>query len=228
MKKIVSLALVLLLCLGMTLTATATTGFIPSVSYDPSAFLISAEMDGKNVTDCIVITTVEEAIAKSTDITQEERDALLERYEAIKNGEKLPVDCEYVIIQLLDVNFKYMNCRIPEEHGDKPAWLAVPGNTITLKFNLGVSADAEVDVLKYCDDAWEHVHSVTNNGDGTVTVVYEHFCPNAFIIKNCSGDVPQTGDSNGAQLMLWGGVFGACVLGLIVVVIVFSRKRKHA
>ena len=41
----------------------------------------------------------------------------------------------------------------------------------------------EVAVFSYVDGEWIEAVSVTNNGDGTVTVVFEDICPVAFAVK---------------------------------------------
>lgn len=236
MKKIVSLALVLLLCLGMTLTASATT-FVPSIEFKDNPMLVRAIMNGEDVTECIVITTIQEALDKTTDITQEESDLLLKKYEDIKNGEVLPIDGEYVVFHLVDINFRYNDCRQQDSHGEKDVELAKPETTITLTLDLGIDAYTDIEIVKFYEGAWEHVTEIVNNGDGTITATFEHFCPNAFVVKTsqnssvadgATGGTPETGDDNGAQLVLWGGVFGACVIGLIAVVVVYSKKRRHA
>ena len=126
---------------------------------------------------------------------------------------------DMVIRDLFDLSF------LCEEHPE----MLENGNTLKITFDLGVSAGDTVIAMVYVDGQWIPVELI-NNGDGTVTVVYEdHFCPNAFAVKQGVGTgAPQTGDDNGSQLVVWGSVFGACVLGLIAVVIVFARKRKHA
>lgn len=231
MRKVASLALALLICFSMTLTVAAAEGeFVPSITYKESPFVVEASLNDEDVTDCIVVTSIAEAKEKTTDITQEERDLLLKVYDELVNGATLPIDEDYVIRHLVDVNFKYDNCRTLESHNAKDVELDKPGTTIEVTFDLDVDKYVDVVVLSYIDGVWEPVVSVTNNGDGTVTCVFERFCPVVFAVKQTQNttETPKTGDSASQDLLLWGGLFAIAVVGLIASVAVYSRKRKHA
>jgi len=231
MKRIVSFVIVLLMCVSMALSVSAVEGdFVPSITYKDSPFVVKVVLNGEDVTDCIVVTSINDAKNKTTDITQEERDLLLKVYGELSNGGTLPIDEDYVIRHLVDVSFKYEGCRSEESHKEKIAELDKSGVTIEITFDLGVDKYMDVNVLAYNDGVWSPITSVTNNGDGTVTCVFEHFCPVAFAVGQSQNttNTPQTGDAAGQELMLWGGLFGAAVVGLIAAVAVYARKRKHA
>ena len=107
MKKIIALILALVLILAVAAPAFAASTFVPSISYKDGPEIEDAEMNGENVGDCIVITSIQQAKDKSTDIYQEDRDLLLEVYEKLNSGEmKLPIEEDHVIRELLDVSFK--------------------------------------------------------------------------------------------------------------------------
>lgn len=197
--------------------------FVPSIPYKDGPDIEEGEMDGEDVGDCLVITTITEAKEKTTDITQEARDLLLEVYEEIKNGDmELPLDEDYVVRELVDVSWKETTCVEPE-HGHKE-WLEEEDTTLTVTFDLGVGPEEEVIVLVYINGEWVEAVSVINNGDGTVTVVFEDICPVAFCVEKRYAP-PQTGDETGNKLYFFAALMGAAILGLIGL-LVWRKKQK--
>lgn len=197
--------------------------FVPSISYKDGPDIEEGEMNGEDVGDCLVITTITEAKEKTTDIYQEDRDLLLEVYEELDNGEmELPLDEDYVVRELVDVSWKKGTCVEPE-HGHKE-WLQEEDTTLTVTFDLGVGPQEEVIVLVYIDGEWVEAVSVINNGDGTVTVVFEDICPVAFCVEKRYAP-PQTGDETGNQLYFFAALMGAAILGLVGLVI-WRKKQK--
>lgn len=240
MKKLVCLFLVLAVCAGFAMPVMADT-FVPSVTYKPTPDVEDATLEGEDVTDCLIITSVEEAEEKSTDITQDDRDLLLSVYEQLSDGTMtLDLDSDYVIRELVDVSFKYDNCRTQESHGNKPEILEQEGVTLEVDFDLGVGSNTEVIVMAYVEGQeqnaksepvevarhWESVKSVVNNGDGTVTVVFEDICPVVFVVKQSALTPPaQTGDAFGRYLPLWIILLILSAVALVAVVIRGSRKK---
>ena len=136
-----------------------------------------------SIDDCIVVTNVMEAEEKTTDISQEARDLLLDIYDQMVDGTmSLPIDGDFSVRDLVDVSFKYEGCELLEDHGQKAKVLALPGVTLSVDFDLGVAADEELVVMTYINGEWVEIESVTNNGDGTVTCVFEDICPVAFAV----------------------------------------------
>lgn len=138
-----------------------------------------------SIDDCIVVTSVNEAEEKTTDISQEARDLLIQIYDGMVNGtETLPIEGDFSVRDLVDVSFKYEGCELQEEHGNKAKILALPGVTLSIDFNLGVAADEELAAMTYDKETktWTEIVSITNNGDGTVTCVFEDICPVAFAV----------------------------------------------
>jgi cytochrome c-type biogenesis protein CcmH/NrfF len=226
MKKIIALILALVLILAVAAPAFAAGTFVPSISYKDGPEIEDAEMNGENVGDCIVITSIQQAKDKSTDIYQEDRDLLLEVYEKLNSGEmKLPIEEDHVIRELLDVSFKVNPCVENDEHIHREELLK-SGVTMVITFDLGVAKDANVIVMSYYEGAWERIASVTNNGDGTVTCVFEHFCPVAFAVEEEKVDGPaQTGDILGQNLMLW---IVLMVVSMAAIVALNGYRRKQA
>ena len=195
MKKKFVVALALALCVAIALPVAAlASNFVPSITYKGGPEVDDVQMidsngvviEGmENAGGCVIVTTVEQAREQETDISQEDRDLLISVYEQLDSGEmKLPIEEEHVIRDLVDISFKYNECRLlPETHGDKPAGLREPGVTLTMKFDMDIEADAKLIVMTYIDGQWAPIESVENNGDGTVTCVFEDICPVAFVVK---------------------------------------------
>lgn len=213
----------------------ASANFVPSITYKDGIPVIdiesNIEIDGGNswgsgIDECVVVTSIAEAIEKSTDISQDDRDLLLKVYEALAKGEmELPLEGDYVIRDLVDISFEYEDCRCIEEHGHKDKCLAEDGVTLTITFDMDVSSLADVVVMAYVNGEWTKIKSVTNNGDGTVTCIFEDICPVAFVVnENTSVDAPQTGDTMMSP-WVWLSVMAICLIGIVVLL---SVKRKKA
>lgn len=159
------------------------TQFAPSVTYKGGPEIITAELEGQNVLSCIVVTSIEQAKKKTTDIHQDERDELVEVYEKLLSGEMLlPIEGKHVIRELVDISFKYNACRAVEAHGHKDQVLKEEDVTLTMSLNLGVADDAKVLVMTLIDGVWSEIESVENKGNGIVTCVFEDLCPVAFAV----------------------------------------------
>ena len=87
-------------------------------------------------------------------------------------------------------------------------------------------------VYSYNDGEWNELVSVTNNGDGTLTVVMDHFCPTVFCVStdevtnNPQAMPPKTGDAVGQNLTLYIVVMVAS-LAAIVAIVVIRRKASR-
>ena len=227
MKKIVALILALVLCLAVAAPAFAAGTFVPSVSYKDTPAVEDAELSGEHVDDCLVISSVTDAKDKTTDIYQEARDLLQEVYEKLHSGEmKLPLEGDYVIRDLVDVSFKVSPCVENEEH-DHEDELNKEHTAITVTFDLGIAKDEKIIVMSYNDGVWNNIASVTNNGDGTVTCVFEHFCPVVFCVEaGAEVDGPaQTGDAEGQEIFQWIVIMIASVISMVALTV---HRRKRA
>ncbi len=198
--------------------------FVPSISYKDGPDIEEAEQDDEDVGDCLIVTSIKEAIEKTTDITQEERDLLLEVYDKLLDGSmKLPLEDEYVIRELVDVSYRKTTCR-DKDHGHKE-WLEQDNTTVTVTFDLGINRDVDVDVLTYIDGKWTPIKEVTNNGDGTITCVFDDICPVAFCLSpKDQNDTPppKTGD----QVGTWVAVM-AVSLAVLAALVLLRRKGKR-
>jgi LPXTG-motif cell wall-anchored protein len=223
MKKLIVFAMVLMLCATMVLPVCAQEQeFVPSITYKDGLVVTEATMNGEDVSACIEVTSIKEAKEKTTDITQEARDELLEVYEKLSNGTlKLPLEGDYVVLELVDISFAQKACVETTDH-EHAAWLAKENNTVTI--DLGhMGKNFELKVFCYNDGQWVEIENVVNNGDGTFTCEFEHFCPVAFCVE---GDAleqgPVTGDNS--NLILWLGIMLAAAAGLVTVLAVNRRR----
>lgn len=225
MKKLICLLAVLALCLSMGIPAfAAKNDFVPSIGYKDGPGIKDAEMGDEDVDDCIIVTTIKEAEDKSTDISQEDRDLLLEVYEELTEGDMtLPVEGKHEIRDLVDVSFEYEDCRQQEDHGDKPGQLKEEGVTVTITFEMGIDPDEVIEVYVYIDGQWVAVKNVTNNGDGTLTVEFEDICPVAFVTK--LPDSAPTGDSARGPLGLFIGLMVLSAAAIVVLICLKGKKK---
>ena len=140
------------------------------------------------------------------------------------DGETDPYDAEekknYVVLQLVDISFQQLACK-ECGHLHEEA-LELEGVEISAKVELGVSPDAEVKAVCFKNDKWNPVKSVVNNGDGTVTCVFEHFCPVAFCVEAAVEEQPPVEADNAN---LWWVVLVVCVAFFLFLI---ARRRKES
>lgn len=234
MKKIICLILSLVLCLSLAAPVLAEEEFVPSVTYKGHPSIVPVEdeqgrkaigtVNGEDgeimdyIYDCLLVTSVADAQA-STEIPAAAKETLLSVYAKLSDGSMvLPygddVDADAMVIKdLFDISW------LCEEH---PTMVAPAGVTVKLTFDLDVSAHADVVVMSYKNNTWSEIVSVTNNGDGTVTCVFEDFCPVAIAIPDEEYTPPaQTGDPS--NVILWVALM-AVSAGALVTVVVLKRK----
>ncbi len=228
MRRILSMVCAVLLCMTLACPVLAAAGdFAPSISYKDGPAIEGAEMNGMDVSDSMAVSSIKNIMDQSTNISQEDRELLLEVYEKISNGTmKVPMKSGYEIRELVDVSFTQGG-----NAADYKDWLNEEGNTITMKFALGVKRGTRVQVFSYADGAWIEAEDVKNNGDTTVTVVFEHLCPVVFCVEKDSPSFwegpPRTGDMMGQQLTVWIALMAVSVAALIAVVVIYRRKSSR-
>ena len=227
MKRVVSLITVFLLCVALAVPAFAAEEFVPSITYkegpQTSRGSLVDENGAQDVEECIVVTTIEQAIEKLTDVTQEERDQLLEIYEDLENGDMtLPGDDDYVVWELFLLGFEDEDCRQDEEHGQKGDRLKKKGVTLDVDFDVDVEPGETVIVMVYVDGEWIPVET-KNNGDGTITCVFEDIGPVVFCREKGKTEPPKTGDDLGKTLILWIVLMVASAAAIVVLSV---NRRK--
>ena len=197
-KRLMALACVAVLTLGMSMTALATN---PSVQAGIVTGVESVK-DNAGTSAKVVV----EAIHDEHD---EEKDYISTEANVKKELENLKVEVKAgEKVQVLDV-------KNVEIEGD--ASLVKFPLTITFKVN-GIKAGDKVILLHYVSDAkgWEKLDTIT--GNGTVTATFNSLSPVAFI-KLADAKAPSTGEP--VSLMLAGAVVALGTVGTVV-----SKKRK--
>ncbi len=243
MKRIVFIIVAAVMCMAMACPAFAAEGeFVPSISYKGSPDIVTVkDSDGNDASGiikdkegnvvnyiygpCLVITPVSGANT-STLIPSDSKEVLLDVYEALSTGmmvlpyEKYNTELnpnEMVIRDLFDASWL---C------GDHPVMVVPDGVTVTITFNLGVDANETVYCMTYTNNEWAPIVSVTNNGDGTVTCVFEHFCPIAFAVRSKTPP-SQTGDPIGQTMYIWVAVMVASAAAVVVLLVAGHRKNNR-
>ncbi len=239
MRKLICLVAALVLCLAMMAPAFATENeFVPSIEYKDGVEIVEAIMDGEEVDPCLIISTIKQAAEKTTDINQHDRDLLQTIYDMLLSGEMtLPLENQYVIRDLLDVSFRYNDCRQNPEHGNKPEILKQEGITLTITFKMDIDADEDIKVLTFIEGEgaarsgkqkvngqWVPAKNVKNNGDGTLTVEFEDICPVVFAVEKNDSNA-STGDAVGANMAFLAVAMVACATGIVVLVSMKTRKK---
>ena len=245
MRKVICLAIALLLCVSMTLPAfAAEDSFVPSITYKPNPEIVPVEgEDGEeyigvirdkdgNVLDyvghgCLRITPIAHVWDEEIEVPQVIEELLLYVYEKLNDGSmKIPYDkheagldaANMVIRDLFDARW------VCEEHR---AMIEKEGVVFELTFDLGVVADAQIFVMTY-DEAtkeWEPIVKTVNNGDGTVTCTFEHLCAIEFSMPVNAVTVPAD-DAQQANVLPW--IIVLLMSAVAVVGVVVSKKKKAA
>ena len=200
-----------------------------------AGFLVDHQDELLSVTyqDCIIVTPIED-VSDSFYMTSEDKLAMKEFDEGIKNGEiilseKSPelnnlvkekfgseaTADELSLLELIDVK---VICHELSEH------LPPENTTVTLTFDVKAAADQEVFVVTYKHGEVVLADNVINNGDGTVTATFENFCPVAFFVKDAATEVV----GGEGECALCKGFFGAaaspiaslCVVCFVIILAV--------
>lgn len=228
MKRIICLLTVFLLTFALACPVFAADDFVPSIGDkeepdivpdDEGVMGVIRDRDGNVIgkieEGCLVITPISK-IDISTEIPEYARQIMKDVYAKLTDGSMvLPYELdglnpdEMVIRDLIDATF------LCTEH---PEMLLPEGVTLELTFDIGVAAGVAVYVYTYNDGEWNKVVKADNNGDGTVTVVFEHLCPIAFSVRSDSYTPPsQTGDAFGAHWVILLAVSASALCTMSVV-----------
>ena len=102
------------------------------------------------------------------------------------------------------------------------------GHTMDVTFDLDIGPNTFVAVMAYLDGEWRLIPDVINNGDGTVTCIFDEFCPVMFLTPGTGVKgtlAPVTGDTVMKDITLWIVLAGASLVAMIGVLVVYRRKR---
>lgn len=247
MKKIIALAVAVLVVFSLAAPAMAaeeaSAGFTPSITYKPEPEIVPItdedgnehigvlkDGDGNAVgylePGCLIVTPIAHVWDEEKEVPEDIERLLLFLYEKLSSGEmKLPyelfeganLDPEVMVIRdLFDARW---GC---EEH---PKMVAPEGIVLELTFDLGVSPDAEIYVMSYDEPSakWAPIVSTVNNGDGTVTCVFEHLCGIAFSMPLVPKEAPAAPAASGNG-MLWLILLGLAAVAVVAVLVIKNKK----
>lgn len=246
MKRVISLLVALVLCFSLSCTVLADE-FVESITDKGAPEIVPVkDPDGNNAIsyisedgqiidyiyeDCLLITPVSQA-KTSTLIPDDAGELLLEVYDKLSNGSmNLPYEkfnanldpAKMVIRDLFDASWLCDNFSEISGHPNHPEIIAPKGVTVTITFNLGVGKNTDVYCMTYKNSEWNPIVSCVNNGDGTVTCVFEDFCPIAFSVGSGNVTPPsQTGDAS--TPVLWIILMSVSVVALGAVLVLSRRK----
>ena len=248
MKKLIVVVMMLMLCLSMVGPVFATeNGFVPSITYKGGPQIVPVpgmdgvvgivyNLDGGATIsyieeDCMVVVPYAEIENYRDVLGDEVVDRLKAIYAALMDGsmtipyEKVPGynGEEMVILELFEADWLCGDVIEPENDHDHPEEVRPDGVVYDVTFDLGVAPDQKVIVMTYNDGQWNPIVATKNNGDGTVTCTFEHFCPIVISVPTGEGTTPpQTGDTS--NLWIWAVVMLAAMASFVTVAMLFRRQ----
>ena len=241
MRKVFSLVVVLLLCVSMVLPVfAAEDNFVPSITYKPNPELVSdndghigviRDADG-NVLDyvdhaCLRITPIAYVWDEEIDVEKLVEDLLIYIYESLKDGS---MEIPYEKHEGLDLTASNMVIRdllhiewTCEEHAPM---LGENGNTLELIFDFGVVSDLQVYGQSYDEKTteWNPLVSVVNNGDGTLTCVFDRLGAIEFSVPVAGASAAPAESAATTSMMPW--IIAIAVAAVAIVGVLFAMKKK--
>lgn len=242
MKKLISLFTTLVLCMSIAMpTFAAENDFVPSITYKPNPDIVGVlneageefigvirDAVGKVMeyvdSEYLDVTPVADIWDEAKEVPEHIKEMLQDVYDSLSKGEiKIPYE-EYgeglsaanmVIRDLFDVRFSN------EEY---QKMLEEEGVAFEITFDLGIVPDAEIIAMTMDESTrqWSLIEKTVNNGDGTVTCTFEHFCPVVFAMPVAPASAPIDAVS-GINYLPWIAVLVLAVGGILF--IVFKKKK---
>lgn len=243
MRKIICLFIALVMCLSIAVPALAAdSGFVPSITYKPDPEIITVKdekgddavavirNDKGEVVDyvdhgCFKITPIAHIWDEEIEVPEYIEKLLTSVYDGLNDG-TLTINydafnsnlkaSDMVIRDLFDIRWY---C---DEHR---ALLEQEGNTLDIIFDLGVVSEAQIFVATFDENTkeWSPIVKTVNNGDGTVTCTFEHFCAVSFSMP-LAGTVVPVDDAQPANLLLWIIILLLAVAVFVTVLIIKNKK----
>lgn len=253
MRKMMCLLLSVILCLSLAVSGAAA-AFTPSVSYKDTPEIVAVRDEKEQEVVAVirqdsgdfvsfvevgdlVVTSVMDAKSEDGHTTEAEK-VLVEVYEALSDGSmEIPYEKlddvnadEMVVRDLFEVSFT------ENASGENYTEVTKPdGVFLEITFQLGVPADVKVYAMTYNDGQWDPIRETRNNGDGTVTCLFEHLCPVAFCVEQSAVEAPaapavdqsqneSTSQEGRSGVALWAGL--AAVSAAVLAAVVAGRKKR--
>lgn len=248
MRKTSRLILALLICMSLSCTAFATSFTASVVSksapevvelVDETGNCAVAKLNGALpegmafVSDDVLVVTAVADAAISNRIPDASEKALMEVYKGLQAGTiQVPFEeldeknaQNLVVRDLFDVSWT------DTEGNDFAQLLDQEDVSLEITFAMEIEPDAKVYVLVYKNDTWSQIQQVINNGDGTITCVFDHLCPVAVVVEadetmevvEVSAENADIQDAQKQNVTLWIVVLTAAVIALTAL---FVGKRK--
>lgn len=247
MRRMVCLITVLMMCMSLALPVyAAENSFVPSITYKPNPEIktvkneageeyigIIRNANGEIIDyvghSCIQITPVAHIWDEEIEVPEEIDQLLSFIYQELSlNNMVIPYEdheagldpANMVIRDLLDLRWA---C---EEHREM---VAEEGVVLELTFDLGVVADAQIFAMTYDEETgkWSPIVEAVNNGDGTVTCIFERLGAVEFSMPIAAATVA-VDEAPSANVLPWIIVLVCAVVAAVVVVIVIAKKKKSA
>lgn len=242
MKKVICLVTAILICMSLACPAwAAESGFVPSISYKTSpeivptqddqggeAFGVLRDADGNVIAylghKCLRITPVADALDDTVEVPEDVRERLLFVYNGLNDNtvsEPYDGDTEKNDVAVRDLFDIIWEC---EEH---KALFEQEGVTLEITFDLGIMDDVNICVMTYNEEegSWESIVEAVNNGDGTVTCTFAHFCVVAFSMITATS-VAQT--TSGGSIAIWVVLFLLAAAAVAAILILKNKKKVAA
>lgn len=245
MKKIICLFIALVVCLSiaMPVFATDANGFVPSITYKPEPEIVPVKDENGNehlgvirdnegeVVDyvdhgCFRLTPIAHVWDPEIEVPDYIEELLTYVYDGLNKGEleinydifDAELDANNMVIRdLFDIRW------FCEEH---LAMHLKEDNTIDIIFDLGVVADAEIFVATFNEDTkeWSPIVKTVNNGDGTVTCTFQHFCAISFSMPMTPRAAATDAANSTTNLLPWILILLLAVVAFVVIIIVKNKK----
>lgn len=251
MKRFISLVAVIVLCFCLSVPAfAAEDDFVPSITYKPNPdvmtvsdeaggeyFALIRDENGKVLEyideGCLLITPVAHIWDETKDVPENVEDLLSFVYTELEDDTmKLPYEkfgedvdpSKMVIRDLFDIRWY---CEESEEHD---AMLLPKGVTLEITFDLGVMPNVPIYTMTYDEEnkEWHPIVKTTNNGDGTVTCIFEHLCAVTFSMPIAADAGSASAGVEGAEnlsVMPWLIAMGVATAGAAGLLI--TKKRDN-
>lgn len=242
MKKVICLVVAIVICVSLACPAwAAESGFVPSISYKTGPEIVPTQDEQGNdvygiLRDadgnilaylghaCLKITPVADALDEEVSLENEIRNRLLFVYNGLNDGTiSVPYDgdTEKNTVAVRDLFDIIWNC---EEH---KAMFEQEGVTLDITFDLGIMEDVNICVMSYDESTgtWESIVKAVNNGDGTVTCTFSHFCVVAFSMITATSVVEATA---GGGATIWIVLFVLAAAAVAAILILKNKKKVAA
>ena len=254
MRKVFCLLTALMLCLTLTVPAFAADAvYVPSITAKPAPELnttvqddagrpvIQVKNEEKEVVhsspvENLVITSVAEVMAEEyVRISEEAQNTLKEAFEVLETkGAETFAEIPELVQQAQEANVKVENLVVVDLfdvtilNEELEKYLNVEGHTVELTFARDIPADQQVYVMVFKENKWQLIENVVNNGDGTITCTFEHFCPVAILtVPPVIAEETEPVEVPAAQTSFPWWIVLVVAVAVILLLVIKGKKSKN-